>query len=458
MFMESSPEESLAPELIELNVGLLKSWGVDSQWFQSASALDILSGGNTDGEQNPIALAYSGHQFGQWSAMLGDGRAHMLGQLTRADGTLTDIQLKGSGRTPFSRGGDGRATLGSVIREYIVSEAMAGLGIPTTRSVAIVATGEFVRREHAFPGAILVRSADSHLRVGSFQFAHSVSGEEGVRALADFTLRHYFPELESSLDKYLELFIAIAKRQALLVAKWMQVGFIHGVMNTDNVSIVGETIDYGPCAFMDEFKSDKVFSSIDVNGRYAWDQQPGIGFWNLTQLAQTLLPLFHADLEKAKTMAEESLQVYATTFHSEFQGVMCAKLGLASDAEDAPEFVASTLDMMAQQEIDFTLFFDRLSAIAAGEQSSVDWLEKWRSLVDPDSDTAISMRAINPAVIARNHRVEEAITAAVDNDDFGPFRRLVRVLATPFELATDDAELAAAPLRQERVTQTFCGT
>jgi uncharacterized protein YdiU (UPF0061 family) len=470
MFMEADPDAALAPMLIELNITLLNEMGVAEQWFTSDSGLAVMSGQLEAGERSPIAMAYSGHQFGHWSALLGDGRAHLLGQIKTADGGLVDVQLKGSGRTPFSRGGDGRATLGSVLREYVVSEAMAGLGISSTRSIAVVATGEFVRREQALPGAILVRAATSHLRVGSFQYASSVLGADGVRALADFTLRHYFSEIESGPQRYLELFAAICNRQALLIAQWMQVGFIHGVMNTDNVSIVGETIDYGPCAFMDEFQSDKVFSSIDVNGRYAWDQQPGIGHWNLAQLAQTLLPLFHAVPETASAMAEESLQIYATTFHDAFQSAMCQKLGLEPNALATPEFVASTLSKMAEQDIDFTLFFDSLTEVAAGKddnrlrtlfsdsQSATDWLEKWRSLTSAGPNAAISMRALNPAVIARNHRVEEAISAATDNGDFEPLRRLCRVLAKPFELSEGDSDLALAPLRAERVTQTFCGT
>ncbi|MFT6052359.1 MAG: hypothetical protein ACI9B9_002008 [Halioglobus sp.] len=470
MFMEADPDAALAPTLIELNSALLNEMGVSEQWFGSDQGLAAMSGQLEAGEHAPIAMAYSGHQFGHWSTLLGDGRAHLLGQIRTVGGALVDVQLKGSGRTPFSRGGDGRATLGSVLREYVVSEAMAGLGISTTRSIAVVATGEYVRREQAMPGAILVRAAASHLRVGSFQYANSVLGTDGVRALADFTLRNYFSEIDSGPLRYLDLFTAIARRQALLIAQWMQVGFIHGVMNTDNVSIVGETIDYGPCAFMDEFQSDKVFSSIDVNGRYAWDQQPGIGHWNLTQLAQTLLPLFHAVPETARAMAEESLQIYATTFHHAFQGAMCQKLGMEPDAAGAPEFVASTLSNMEEQDIDFTLFFDNLTEVAAGSeddrlltlfsdsQSATDWLEKWRSLTPSGLNVAGSMRTFNPAVIARNHRVEEAILAATNEGDFELFRRLCRVLAKPFELSVEDSDLAVAPLRAERVTQTFCGT
>ena len=281
MFAESRPAPTSAPTMLAINQGLLDQLGIDSTWFSSEAGLSILSGNSIDETNHPIAMAYSGHQFGHWSPVLGDGRAHMLGQVKTARDEYLDLQLKGSGRTKFSRGGDGLATLGSVIREYLLSEAMAGLGIPTTRSIAMLATGDRIAREQLNPGAILLRSAESHLRVGSFHDAYANLGKSGVKALADFTIARHYPELAEAPEKYLELLSAIGERQASLIAEWMLVGFIHGVMNTDNMSIVGDTIDFGPCAFMDEYNPDKVFSSIDEQGRYAWDQQPMIGCWNL---------------------------------------------------------------------------------------------------------------------------------------------------------------------------------
>ena len=380
------------------------------------------------------------------------------------------MQLKGSGRTPFSRGGDGRATLSAVLREYMVSEAMAGLGIPTTRSMAVIGTGEDVIRERALSGAILVRTAASHLRVGTFQYASANLEKPGVRVLADFVIAHHFPELVNHPHKYLQLLDAVVERQASLIARWMLVGFIHGVMNTDNMSIVGETIDYGPCAFMDEFDPKKVFSSIDQLGRYAWDQQPSVAFWNLTQFAQSLLPLLHSSPDDAKSMAEELLREFFPLFQNALHDGLGQKFGLAMDAEVMVPFTEATFTAMAEGGMDFTVFFDRLTRVAGGESDTlvhelfdserkgVNWLERWRALRAVGSGELGSMRRANPALIARNHRVQQAIDAAVNDDDFEPFRRLCRVLANPFEIDPANQELQVPPLPDERVTETYCGT
>ncbi|MFT5599183.1 MAG: hypothetical protein ACI823_002267 [Chitinophagales bacterium] len=485
MFAESTPAPSAAPSLIELNTNLLDQLGIDSSWFGSQQALSLLSGNSINEANRPIALAYSGHQFGNWSAVLGDGRAHMLGQVKTAEGQYFDLQLKGSGRTHFSRGGDGRATLGSVIREYLLSEAMAGLGISTTRSIAMLTTGDSVAREQLNPGAILVRSAESHLRVGSFQFARSQfiqaqsaqpqsteppAMTDGVKALADFTIARHFPELEQSSSKYLDLLSAVGKRQASLIAEWMLVGFIHGVMNTDNVSIIGETIDFGPCAFMDEYNPQKVFSSIDAQGRYAWDQQPTIGQWNLTRLAETLLPLFDDNEEKSIEMAQQRLADFIPQFQQSFQAGLMRKFGFTEGSDQTRQLTTEMLAAMEADGVDFTVFFNNLTRVAQGEPEPVvinlfndaevasSLIEQWQALRAKDSDSLLSMRQANPAVIARNHQVQLAIDAAVEDNDFLPFKRLCRVLANPYQIDPADHELMAPPKSEQRVTRTFCGT
>ncbi len=476
MYAHTPPSASAAPKLVALNERLLNQLGVDTHWFRSAQGLATLSGQPTNTGNPPIALAYAGHQFGNYSPLLGDGRAHLLGQLQSGNGQLLDVQLKGSGRTPFSRGGDGRATLGAVIREYLVTEAMAGLGIPTTGALAVVSTGEQVLREQALPGAILVRSATSHVRVGTFQYAYAKEGASGAQELADFVIEHYFPELAAQPDNYLALLNAVVERQARLIAQWMLVGFIHGVMNTDNASIVGETIDYGPCAFMDEFHPQKVFSSIDQMGRYAWDQQASIGYWNMARFAETLLPVLHEDPEEAKTLATACLDKYVVVFQEAFQQGILQKLGLdpATDAAVAEPFIESTWALLANNALDFTQFFDRLTEQAKGNLTTAAlaqlandpagiaqveaWQAQWQTLLADDPQTTQRMRAANPALIARNHQVEEAIRAATEDDDLAPFRRLCSALADPYQVSQNNAELQQAPKPEQRVTQTFCGT
>lgn len=470
-YEEALPAASPAPTLIALNKAFLEAEGIASDWFQSEAGLAAFAG-NADYDNPPIAMAYAAHQFGHWVPLLGDGRAHMLGQMRNANGDAIDVQLKGSGRTRFSRGGDGLATLGSMLREYIVSEAMHGLGIPTTRSLAVIGTGGKVMREEVLPGAIVVRTALSHIRIGGFQYAITSQGEDGVKALADFVITHYYPALASHPDKYAELLHAVIEGQATLIAQWMLVGFIHGVMNTDNMSIVGETIDYGPCAFMDEFHPNKVFSSIDQHGRYAWDQQPNIALWNLTQLASCLLPLLHDDEEEAAAIARSQLDTFAPAFRAAFNAGMAKKLGLDAKVsnDEITTLAETTFGVLAESSIDFTVFFDLLTRVAAGE-SQADlialfddpakgeaWLAQWSKHKSDNPDVLKAMRMANPAVIARNHRVEEAIEAATKREDFAPFRRLCAALVNPYEVAAEDVELQTPPAPGERVTQTFCGT
>jgi uncharacterized protein YdiU (UPF0061 family) len=471
MYEEVNPTPASQPQLLELNRGLLAEFGHDAAWYESEEALGVLSGNAVSAANAPIAMAYAGHQFGHWVPQLGDGRAHMLGQLLSADGVAWDVQLKGSGRTRFSRGGDGRATLGSVVREYVVSEAMAGLGIATSRSLAIVATGEPVMREAPEPGAILVRTAASHIRVGSFQYAAAHLGRPALQALADHVIERNYQELLEADSRYEALLAAVIARQARLVAQWMLVGFIHGVMNTDNMSVAGETIDFGPCAFIDEFKTNKVFSSIDRHGRYAWDQQAGVANWNLTQLAATLLPLLDEDEDSAVAIARAQLEQFTPQFNGWFMAGMRTKLGLseATGDEAFEQFVRDTLQMLDEQSADFTLFFDSLTQIRHGQNEDAllaqlanrtageRWLESWQSISRGNEEAPEIMRLANPAVIARNHRVEQVIEAA-NAGDLEPMRRLCKALATPYTLADENADLAIAPQPNERVTQTFCGT
>ncbi len=469
MFSDDAPVATRAPQLLILNNALLREYEVADTWFRSDEGLSILSGNAINRDNPPMAMAYVGHQFGRRAPMLGDGRAHMLGQMLTAQGNV-DIQLKGSGATAFSRGGDGRATLASVLREHIVSEAMAGLGIPTTRSLAVITTGDTVFREHPEPGGISVRTARSHIRVGSFEHAADQPGDEAIRALADYMIEQHFPAVHSAENPYAELLRAVGELQARLIAQWMLVGFIHGVMNTDNMSIVGETIDFGPCAFMDEFNAEKVFSSIDQHGRYAWGRQPGIGLWNLTRLAETLLPLLSSNTDTAVTIAESQLNQFMPAFQTHFYAGLRKKLGLSDQSPGSNEFADQTLALLGEQAIDLTVFFDTLTRVASGEPEQTllallsdhaggeGWLAQWHTLRADDARTTQTMRLANPAIIARNHRVEEALLAATTRDDLQPVLRLTEALQNPFSCAPENAELQTPPLPQERVTATFCGT
>ncbi|MDQ3605640.1 MAG: YdiU family protein [Gemmatimonadota bacterium] len=474
-FARVAPTPVAAPRLIRVNGSLATHLGLDPHGLASEEGVEVVAGNRVAERAEPIATAYAGHQFGTFVPQLGDGRAILLGELVDRDGVRRDIQLKGSGRTPFSRRGDGRSPLGPVLREYVVSEAMAALGIPTTRALAAVATGEAVLRETLLPGAILTRVASSHIRVGTFQFFASRGDVEGLRLLADHVIARHYADAAGAERPYHALLDAVIRAQAELIAAWMLVGFIHGVMNTDNMSIAGETIDYGPCAFMDAYDPAAVFSAIDQQGRYAYFRQPAIGEWNLTRLAECLLPLLSDDTGVAIAEAEESLDAYRTVFERAYQGGLSRKLGLLTEREGDSELGRDLLQAMAANGADFTLTFRRLSEAASGEEDDAggrnlfadpcaydEWAPRWRRRLEQEPADAATrgaaMLVVNPVYIPRNHRVEAVIRAAVDEDDFAPFHELVTVLSNPFKAQPDFAQYADPPAEQERVFRTFCGT
>src|SRR5947208_2555045 len=473
-FARVAPTPVAAPRLIKLNRALAVHLGLDPDVLESPEGAEILAGKSLPDGADPIAMAYAGHQFGQFVPQLGDGRAILLGEVIDRDGVRRDIQLKGSGPTPFSRRGDGRAALGPVLREYIVSEAMFALGIPTTRPLAAVTSGENVMRATMLPGAVLTRVAASHIRVGTFQFFAARGDTDGVRQLADHVIARHYPDVAKAERPYHALLEGVVARQADLVARWLLVGFIHGVMNTDNTSISGETIDYGPCAFMDEYNPAQVFSSIDEMGRYAYANQPRIALWNLTRLAECLLPLFSDDQDKAIEQAQFILGDFAEKFTAAYQEGLRKKIGLFTARDGDEALVQDLLDAMAKNEADFTLTFRRLSDAAGdADDDSVraqftdptafdEWATRWRErLTDEPQSTAerqAAMRAVNPAFIPRNHRVEAVISAAVNNDDYAPFEELLTVLSKPFDDQPEFAAYTEPPLPDQRVLRTFCGT
>ena len=473
-FARVAPTPVASPRLIKLNRPLAVQLGLDPDLLDSPEGAEILSGKRLPDGAEPIAMAYAGHQFGHFVPQLGDGRAILLGEVIDKDGVRRDIQLKGSGPTPFSRRGDGRAALGPVLREYIVSEAMFALGIPTTRSLAAVMSGESVMRETVLPGAVLTRVASSHIRVGTFQYFAARGDTEAVQRLAGHVIARHYPHLADIELPYHALLEAVIGRQAELVARWLHIGFIHGVMNTDNTSISGETIDYGPCAFMDHYDPAQVFSSIDEMGRYAYANQPRIALWNLTRLAECLLPLFADDQEKAIAEAQEILGGFPEKFSAAYQAGLRAKIGLFTARDGDEALVQDLLDAMAQGKADFTLTFRRLgdAALEAANDGKVaalfsepvafgEWAARWRqrTLAEPQTpaERQVAMHANNPAFIPRNHRIEAVIAAAVAND-YAPFEELIKVLAKPFEDQPEFADYASPPKPDERVCQTFCGT
>lgn len=472
-FARVAPTPVAAPRLIKLNRPLAVQLGLDPDMLETPEGAEILAGKTVPVGADPIAMAYAGHQFGHFVPQLGDGRAILLGEVIDKDGIRRDIQLKGSGPTPFSRRGDGRAALGPVLREYIVSEAMFTLGIPTTRSLAAVVTGEHVIRETALPGAVLTRVASSHIRVGTFQFFAVRRDTEAIRRLADHVITRHYPDLLRAERPYHALLAAVVARQAELIARWLLVGFIHGVMNTDNTSISGETIDYGPCAFMDAYNPAQVFSSIDEMGRYAYANQPRIGLWNLTRLAECLLPLFSDEQEKAVAEAQDILGAFAETFSAAYQAGLRRKIGLFTERDGDEALIQDLLDAMAKNQADFTLTFRKLGDAAGDAGADVraqfmepaafdEWAGRWRERIalEPQSaaERQATMHAVNPMFIPRNHRVEAVIQAAVNNDDYAPFEELVKVLARPYEDQPEYADYADPPLPDQRVLQTFCGT
>ena len=470
--MEPSPVK--APALIRLNDGLAEALGLDPTLLASPEGIDMLSGNRFPEGTDPIAMAYAGHQFGNFVPQLGDGRAVLVGEVVDPDGVRFDLHLKGSGRTPFSRGGDGRAAVGPVLREYIVSEGMHALGIPTTRALAATRTGEPVYREARLPGAVLARVARSHVRVGTFQYFAAREDVDAISRLARHVIDRLYPELAGAERPALALLETVVKKQARLVAQWMSVGFIHGVMNTDNMAISGETIDFGPCAFMDFYHPGRVYSSIDHQGRYAFGNQPGIAQWNLAQFAQCLLPLIDEDMKAAVAPAQAAIDAFPALFEAEKLKLFVAKLGFSGPREGDGALLQALLEAMSRNEADFTLTFRRLAQSLEedtdlGSRSLfVDptefdrWAETWRSRLGeegvPMPDIAARLTAANPIYIPRNHMVEEALQAAVETDDTGPFETLLEVLADPFTEREGFERYALPPEPGEEVRQTFCGT
>ena len=459
-----APTPVKAPRLLAWNTALAAELGLDASL--AARAADVFSGNVLPDGAQPIALAYAGHQFGHFVPQLGDGRAILLGEVVDPRGRRFDVQLKGAGPTPFSRRGDGRAAIGPVLREYLVSEAMHALGIPTTRSLAAVATGEVVVRDEILPGAVLTRVAASHVRVGTFQYFAARGDDASVARLADYVIARHYPELREAPNRPLALLKAVAARQARLVAAWMQVGFIHGVMNTDNAAVSGETIDYGPCAFLDEYHPGKAFSAIDRQGRYAFGNQPPIAQWNLARLAECLLPLFPG---AALADARAAIEGFADTYRGHWLAGMRRKLGLAT-AEDGDEALARDfLEALQAVEADFTLSFRALVAAAEGaaptalpKSPAMDaWLARWRERLArealPAVERAARLRAANPAVIPRNHHVEAALAAAAEGD-LVPFKALLAAVRRPFDDGPAQVPFMAPPDPAERVRNTFCGT
>jgi uncharacterized protein YdiU (UPF0061 family) len=469
------PTPVAEPRLVKINRGLATELGLDPDALASPEGVAMLGGNRIAPGCEPIALAYAGHQFGHFVPQLGDGRAILLGEVVDRAGRRRDIQLKGSGVTPFSRNGDGRAALGPVLREYIVSEAMAALGIPTTRTLAAVTTGEKVYREAALPGAVLTRVASSHIRVGTFQFFAARGDREALRLLADHSIARHDPGAAAATEPYRVFLEGVVARQAHLVAQWLLVGFIHGVMNTDNTAVSGETIDYGPCAFMDAYDPATVFSSIDHGGRYAYANQPRIASWNLARLAEAILPLLADDREHAVAIANEVIGRYPALFSRAFVAGLRRKLGLFTDQEADAALAQALLDAMAANQADFTLTFRRMCAAAEmasgdaevrelfGKSGAWDeWAPRWRERLAQEPQTprehADLMRRANPAFIPRNHRVEAALAAAVEHDDCGPFEELLLVLSRPYEDQAAFAAYADPPGPELRVYRTFCGT
>jgi uncharacterized protein YdiU (UPF0061 family) len=450
------------PRLLALNEPLADELGLDSSWLRAPDGLAFMVGAAVPEGAVPVAQAYAGHQFGGYTPRLGDGRALLLGELTGADGRLRDLHLKGSGRTPFARGGDGLAAVGPMLREYVVSESMSALGIPTTRALAVVATGQSVLRDTELPGAVLVRVASSHLRVGSFQYAAATGDVDLVRRLADHAISRHYPDAAAAEQPYVALFESVVAAQASLVAKWMLVGFIHGVMNTDNVTISGETIDYGPCAFLDAYDPATVYSSIDHAGRYAYANQPVVAQWNLARFAETLLPLIADDQQQAVDLAVEALGGFGAAYDATWSAGMRAKLGLAADPDGA--LIADLLAQLQQSRVDYTSIFRLLGAAARGDTEPArglfvdlaafdEWLSRWLAL-GPDAD---AMDRVNPVYVPRNHLVEEALAAATSGD-LGPLEELLAATAHPFDERPGLDRFASGAPDDFGPYQTFCGT
>ncbi len=472
-YVHARPASARSPRLVAFNRELAEELGLDADALDSEAGARLFAGAELSDGATPLAQVYAGHQFGGFAPQLGDGRALLLGEVIDKSGARCDVQLKGSGRTTFSRGGDGLASLGPVLREYLVAEAMHALGIPTTRALAVATTGEWVQRETTLPGAVLTRTAASHIRVGTFQYFAACREPAKVKQLADYVIARHYPELERTGDVYFALFEAVRDRQATLIAKWMHVGFIHGVMNTDNVAISGETIDYGPCAFMDRYDPETVFSSIDAHGRYAYENQPRLAAWNLARFAETLIPLFDGDGDRAVERATDAVRDFVDRYEAHWLAGMRAKLGLTTEQPGDLGLGQDFLAAMQARNVDFTLAFRHLAEAATGQTEPIRtlfggkpeidrWLSAWKKrLADEPADAparAAAMRRVSPAFVPRNHRVEEALDAAVKRADFAPFQKLLSIVLRPFEDQPEHADFAEpAPLGGPPY-RTFCGT
>ncbi|GMG73099.1 MULTISPECIES: protein adenylyltransferase SelO [Priestia] len=464
-FTPLDPNPVSSPKIVKFNDSLAASLGLQKEQLQSQEGVSILAGNSVPKGAFPLAQAYAGHQFGHFN-MLGDGRAMLIGEQVTPSGERVDLQLKGSGRTPYSRGGDGRAALGPMLREYMISEAMQALGIPTTRSLAVVTTGESIVREKELPGAILTRVASSHLRFGTFQFAAKWGTVENLQALADYALERHFSHIEKNEKKYLSLLQEVIKRHATLVAKWQLIGFIHGVMNTDNMTISGETIDYGPCAFMDTYDLETVFSSIDVQGRYAYQNQPGITGWNLARFAEALLPLLDQDIEKAVEIAQNAVTEFPKFYRENWLAGMQAKLGLFNEEKEDEALFQELLTMMKTYKADYTNTFRALTFNKLGKsdlfesEEFAQWQELWQKRLGRQKQSKAEseelMKHNNPAVIPRNHRVEAALDAA-QKGDYSVMEDLLEVLSSPYE-SPDQSEYCTPSAPSNQPYQTYCGT
>lgn len=473
MYVRWQPEPAPAPRWLQFNDALAQELGLDAQALHSDAGLAVFSGQRIPEGAEPVAQAYAGHQFGFYSPQLGDGRALLLGEIVDSSGQHFDLALKGSGPTPFARRGDGKAAVGPVLREFLVAEAMHAMGVPTTRVLAAVATGEAVRRERALPGAMLARVASSHLRVGSFEYAARAEDAALLGRLAEHAIARHAPHLQGQPQRHLGLLEQVVESQARLIAEWMGLGFIHGVMNTDNMTISGQTIDYGPCAFMEHFDPEEVFSSIDHDGRYAWANQPAIAHWNLTRLAETLLPLIDADADRAGELATAAIGKFETQLSAHWLALLRSKIGLPDGSDAADRLATEYLHLMQRYEVDFTLGWRRLGDAAAGNEAPLralfgehaaaldDWLARWRALFGslPGTERAQAMAKVNPMVIPRNHLVEQALEAASDYEDLAPFERLLDEVRRPFEARDDDSPYIQPATREETAGyRTFCGT
>lgn len=469
-YVKQLPARVPEPALVKINTALADELSINADWLGSDTGIAMLAGNFVPAGASPLAQAYAGHQFGGFVPQLGDGRAILLGEVIDQQGIRRDIQLKGSGRTPFSRGGDGKAALGPVLREYIVSEAMAALGVPTTRALAAVTTGEKVlRQEGPLDGAVFTRVANSHLRVGTFQYFAAQKDTAAVRTLADYAIARHYPGCLGTADPtapYAAFLKSVMTAQADLVAQWMSLGFIHGVMNTDNTSISGETIDYGPCAFMDVFHPQCVFSSIDRQARYSWGNQPNIALWNLTRLAETLLPLLAQDEEKSIAIAEKVLSEFSDYFGNQYMIRFRKKFGITDTKHD--NLIKEGLSLIANQQVDFTLFFRNLTKTAASKSPEtltglfsdrdtfLTWFNQWQNTAEPQKGLA-AMQTANPVLIPRNHQVEQAIQGAYAGN-YTQFHRLTKALEKPFEEQDQFSDLEAEPKPEEVIHETFCGT